>query len=116
MSGVRRLLADLLELAQVRLQLLGLEARDDAGQLLGIALQAILAILLGVFGLVLFALFLTLLLWESHRLLVLGAFTALFAAGAVIAALLARRRWRRGMAWFRASVDELRRDREHLQP
>ncbi len=115
LARVRQLLADAVELVQVRLELLSLEAREDIGQLLTLGLQAALALVLLSFGLIFLALFLTVLLWDSQRLLALGIFTTAFLGGGVVLALLAWQRLRRGLRLFRSSIQELRADRERLR-
>lgn len=114
-ARLRGLLADLLELAQVRLELLAIEAREDIARLAMLAVQGVLAVLLLGFGLVFLAVFCTVLLWESERLLALGVFTALFLGGGTVLALLAWRGLQRGVRLFRSSADELRRDQERLR-
>ena len=115
LARVRQLLADAVELVQVRLELLSLEAREDIGQLLTLGMQAALAVVLLSFGLIFLALFLTVLLWDSQRLLALGIFTTAFLGGGVVLALLAWQRLRRGLRLFRSSIQELQADRERLR-
>ena len=115
LARVRQLLADAVELVQVRLELLSLEAREDIGQLLTLGLQAALALVLLSFGLIFLALFLTVLLWDSQRLLALGVFTTLFLGGGAVLALLAWQKARQGFRMFGATRDELRRDQERLR-
>ena len=115
LARVRQLLADAVELVQVRLELLSLEAREDIGQLLALGLQAALAVVLLSFGPIFLALFLTVLLWDSQRLLALGIFTTAFLGGGVVLALLAWQRLRRGLRLFRSSIQELQADRERLR-
>jgi uncharacterized membrane protein YqjE len=55
-------------------------------------------------------------LWDSHRLLALGVFTALFLAIGIIAALAAARIGRQGTRLFAASISELAQDREMIRP
>lgn len=114
-ARLRGLLADVLELVQVRLELASIEAREDLGQVLVLLVQGLLALMLLGLGLVFLVLFVTILLWDSQRLLTLGLLTALFFASAAVLALLARRRLRRGLRLFRSSLDELRRDQEQLR-
>lgn len=114
-ARVRALLADLLELIQVRLELISIEAREDVAQLAAMVVQGALGVVLLGFGLIFLALFCTVLLWDSQRLLVLGICTALFVGGGLVLALLARQRMLRGLRLFRASLDELRRDQERLR-
>ncbi len=115
LARVCQLLADAVELVQVRLELLSLEAREDIGQLLALGLQAALAVVLLSFGLIFLALFLTVLLWDSQRLLALGIFTTAFLGGGAVLALLAWQRLRRGLRLFRSSIQELQADRERLR-
>lgn len=115
LARVRQLLADAVELVQVRLELLSLEAREDIGQLLTLGLQAALAVVLLSFGLIFLALFFTVLLWDSQRLLALGIFTTAFLGGGAVLALLAWQRLRRGLRLFRSSIQELQADRERLR-
>ena len=114
-TRLRHLLADAAELLQVRLELLGLEAREDIGQLLTLGVQAALAVVLLSFGLIFLALFLTVMLWDSQRLLALGIFTTAFLGVGAVLTLLAWQRLRRGLRLFRASIQELRADRERLR-
>ena len=115
LTRVRQLLADGVELAQVRLELLSLEAREDIGQLLTLGVQAALAVVLLSFGLIFLALFLTVMLWDTQRLLALGIFTTVFLCGGGVLGLLAWQRLRRGLRLFRSSFQELRADRERLR-
>ena len=115
LTRVRQLLADGVELVQVRLELLSLEAREDIGQLLTLGVQAALAVVLLSFGLIFLALFLTVMLWDSQRLLALGIFTTAFLGSGGVLGLLAWQRLRRGLRLFRSSIQELRADRERLR-
>mgnify|MGYP003433557724 FL=1 len=111
-ARVRGLLADVVELAQVRLELIAIEARQELSRLTGMAVLAALAVVFVSFGLIFLAIFLTVLLWDTQRLLVLGIFSAVFLGGALVLALLAWRRAGQGAAMFAATRDELRRDQE----
>ncbi len=114
-ARVRGLLADVVELAQVRLELIAIEARQELSRLTGMAVLAALAVVFVSFGLIFLAIFLTVLLWDTQRLLVLGIFSAVFLGGALVLALLAWRRAGQGAAMFAATRDELRRDQERLR-
>lgn len=115
-SRLRDYAAGALGILQTRLELLATELQEEKlrlGTLLGYAAAAFF--FLG-FGAVLLALFLTVLLWDSHRLLALGVFTALFLAIGIIAALAAARIGRQGTRLFAASISELAQDREMIRP
>ena len=61
-------------------------------------------------GLVFLAVFLTVLLWDTNRLLVLGIFTALFLGAGIVALLVARRNAVTPSQLFSASLAELAED------
>ena len=114
-ARVRGLVADVIELAQVRLELFTVEAREELVRLAGMALMGALAVVFVGFGLIFLAVFLTVLLWDSQRLLALGVFTTLFLGGGAVLALLAWQKARQGFRMFGATRDELRRDQERLR-
>lgn len=114
-SSLRGFAATSVALLRTRLELLKLEAREEVGRLSGLLLWGLAAVLLGVAGAVFLAIFLTVLLWDSHRLLALGVFTALFLGAAAIAVAVAMRLARRGTQLFAASLAELRRDEDGLR-
>ena len=86
-ARVRGLLADVIELAQVRFELFTVEAREELARLAGMAVMGALAVVFVSFGLIFLAIFLTVLLWDTHRLLALGIFTSLFLGGGLCCAL-----------------------------
>ncbi|OBS30189.1 hypothetical protein A9O67_03785 [Tepidimonas fonticaldi] len=113
-SAVRGWLHDTAELLRVRLALLGVEAAEhaqDVAEAMGAAVAA--AVLLSL-GLGFLAVLLTVLLWDSHRLLALAVFTAVFLTLGAVALARAQRRLR-GVRWFAASTAELARDLERLR-
>ena len=68
-ARVRGLLADVIELAQVRFELFTVEAREELARLAGMAVMGALAVVFVSFGLIFLAIFLTVLLWDTHRVL-----------------------------------------------
>ena len=112
---LRGLFADVIELAQVRLELFTVEARVELSRLTWLAVLGALAVVFVSFGLIFLAIFLTILVWDTHRLVALGIFTTLFLGGGLVLALLAWQRARQGARMFAASRDELRRDQERLR-
>ncbi|MDR2128302.1 MAG: phage holin family protein [Burkholderiaceae bacterium] len=113
---LRALLADLVELAQVRLELFLVESRLEASRLALVLVLGALGIVLLSLGLIFLAVFITVLLWDTHREVVLAVFTTLFLAGGGTLLLLARARLRQGAAhMFAATRAELQHDRERLR-
>lgn len=113
-ASLKGLLGTAVSLLHNRLELLGVELAEERARLVGLlAWGAVAFICLGA-GLVFLAMFLTVLLWDSHRLLVLGIFSALFVVGGLGALALALGRARQASRIFSASLAELRRDVDAL--
>ena len=105
-----------LALLQVRLELFGVEAREELNRLTELVAWVAVACVLGCLGVGFLAVLLTVALWDSHRLLALGlATTGLFIAG-VWAATRAAGRLRSGSRLFASSLAEIAQDREALRP
>lgn len=104
-----------LGMVQTRLSLLAVEIEEEGIRLGAALFNLILAALFLAFGLFALAIFLTIWLWDSHRLLVVGVATVSFLALAVWTASNAQRRLREGKRLFSDSVAELQRDRDALK-
>lgn len=115
-SRLRSSIAGALGLLQTRLELLATEFQEEKLRLGGLLGYAAAAFFFLGFGAMMLALLLTVLLWDSHRLLALGIFTALFLAIGILAALAAARIGRQGSRLFAASIAELAQDREMIKP
>ncbi|OSZ74391.1 phage holin family protein [Hydrogenophaga sp. IBVHS1] len=113
-SSLRGLASTVLELLQVRLELFSVEAQEEVLRVGALMVYGAVAVTFLSLGLTFLALFITVALWDSHRLLALGIFTALFLLTGGVAAWLARERVRNGTRLFSASIEELRQDREGL--
>lgn len=101
---------------QARLELFGLELKEEKLRAGGFLFDTVLAALFIGFGFVFLLAFLTVLFWDTHRLLALGLATAgLFAAG-VWAGTRAAARLRAGSRLFSASLAEIAHDRDSLRP
>jgi len=99
-----------------RLQLLGVELDEESTRLLSLLAYGAVALIAIAAGLVFLAVFLTVLFWDSNRLLALGVFSALFLGIGAMAAVVALGYARRKSVLFAASLAELRKDREVLGP
>ena len=109
-ASLKRLLGTSLELAQVRLALLGTEL-ERAGQRLldGLLWGGAALIVLGV-GLMLLCAFLLMLVREDYRLAALGGLTVIFLSTAVWLLQTARSRFRSLQNLFELSLNELKQD------
>jgi uncharacterized membrane protein YqjE len=108
--------ASLIEIVHVRLELITVEARDEALRLTELLVYGALAVAFLTFGIAFLAVLLTVLLWDSHRLLALTLFSTLFITLGAVAAVVAKARMSEGTRLFASSLDELKRDRDSLRP
>ena len=114
-ASLRGLTASLFELLQLRLELLGVEAREEVLRVGGMLIYGALAVAFLSLGLGFLAILITVALWDSHRLLALAVFATLFLALGGVSAYLAQLRVLSGSHLFSASVEELKQDRESLR-
>ena len=92
-QALRGWLHDGVALLRVRLELFGVEAREHALASVELLLAGLAALLFLGLGLGFFAVLLTVLLWDSHRLLALAVFSTLFLTLGLVALVLLRQRW-----------------------
>jgi uncharacterized membrane protein YqjE len=112
---VRRLGASLLALGRIRLELLAIEVQEEKDRVASLLLWAVLTALLAGFGAVFVALFVTVALWDTHRLAALGVAAVLFIGLAVLGALRVRRLSGQRSTLFQESIAELRQDSAALR-
>jgi uncharacterized membrane protein YqjE len=106
--------ATLVAMAHTRLDLLSTDLEEDRDHLLALTITSLGAVFcLGV-GVVLSALFIVVVFWETHRLLLLGLLAGLFLAGGAAAASRARRLARTKPRLFASSLSELLKDGREL--
>lgn len=115
-ASARGLAATLLELCQVRLELLSVEAQEEVLRVAGLLAYGAVAVVCLSLGLGFLAILITVALWEVQRLLALAVFSTLFLSLGALAAWQARARLHSSTRLFGASIDELKRDREELRP
>jgi uncharacterized membrane protein YqjE len=97
-----------------RLELLLLDLQEGSAHLLGVLLWALIGLLAAAMTLLLGALALIFIFWDTHRILVALLLTALFGAFALVAALIVIAKFRARHALFAATLEEFRQDRQHL--
>lgn len=109
-ASIRRLLATTLELAQVRIDLLGTEFELEKRRIFdGLLWGAIAVVVLSV-GLLMACGFVMLLFWDSYRLVAAGVIALLFLGGGALLVRGARHRLKSVAGIFHLSVGELERD------
>jgi uncharacterized membrane protein YqjE len=115
-ASLKALSANLLGTLQTRLELLAVDVAEERARLTTLlALVLVSLFSLGV-GVVLLALLIVVALWESHRLVALAALISFFLVTGVAVGWLAIYRLRNSPRLFDASIAELAKDREQLEP
>lgn len=114
-ASLRGLVDRGLDTAHTRLKLLAVELEEEKLRVTALLVNALLSAVLLAAGVVFLAIFLTVLWWDEHRLLVLGLTTVALVGGAAFTARNALRELRAGTRLFEASLAELRRDREAVR-
>jgi uncharacterized membrane protein YqjE len=114
--SVRRLCATVLELAQVRLELLVVDLEQEKQRVLEALLWAGVALLLMGVGLVLIAGFVVMLFAENHRLAALGVLAALFIGGGALLMHRARLHLKAREGMFGNTLAELAGDGAAVSP
>lgn len=108
------LAATLVAMAHTRLDLLSTDLEEDRDHLLTLTVTSLGAVFFLGIGVVLCALLLVVLFWETHRILILGLLAAAFLGLGLAAANRAKRLARTKPRLFASSLSELFKDREHL--
>lgn len=114
-ASLRRLLGTLLEVAQVRLELLSAEIESEKLRVFDALVWLVLALLCATTGMLLAIGFVVLLLPETLRGPALGMAAAIFIVAAIALARQARERLASPAGAASATIDELRRDRDALK-
>jgi uncharacterized membrane protein YqjE len=110
-ASLRGLLATALSLLRTRLELLAVEVQEEKTRIAGLVSYSVAAVLLLGAGAIFLAVLVTVLLWDSNRLLALGVFSALFLAGGIFCLASARRLAKQSSGLFAASLAELDKDK-----
>ena len=113
-ASTKGLLGTGVTLLHNRLELLGVELAEERVRLVSLMAYGGAAFLCLAAGQIFLAIFLTVLLWDSNRLLALGVFSALFLGAGIASLMLAMSLARSGSKLFSASLAELRKDRDAL--
>ena len=105
----------LVAMARTRLELAAVEVQEEAQRVLGYVAWALLAAFLGAGALMLAALFVIVLFWDTHRLLAVGGMTLLFALGSVLAFFKVRGDLTNRGPIMAATLAELRKDAQAVK-
>ncbi|MGB7816324.1 MAG: phage holin family protein [Methylotenera sp.] len=106
----------LVDIAHTRLELLSTDLEEDRERLFSLVALYLTAMFFFAVGLVLVAIFLVVAFWETHRLIALGSLAGFFLLLGVLAGGFALRMAKTKPKLFSASLLELFKDRQTLDP
>lgn len=116
LAALRRISATLIEIVQVRLSLIGNELEQEKLRLLQAAMGAMLALMLIGAGVVTLSLLIVMLAGEAYRLWALTVLTLIYLGAGWLLWRRSCERLQQTGGPFAASLAELARDRDTLQP
>ncbi len=116
MESLKRLAGTLLAIIQTRLELLSNEMEEERVRIEQMLLYGSVALFFFGLAIMLLTVFFVVLFWDSHRMLVLGVFTALYFVAGLLVLNELRRVVRGKSKLFSASLAELADDRDRLAP
>jgi len=116
MESLKRLVSTLASIVETRLELLANELQEERLWLAQMSLYSLFAVFCFGMGLLLFTVFIVVLFWDDHRLAVTGGMCILFFVLGILMAILLRNKAHSRPKLFSASIGELAKDREQLEP
>jgi uncharacterized membrane protein YqjE len=114
LTSLKQLVATLVAVVQTRLELLASEVQAEKLRLTQLLLLCISALFFLACAVLLLTVLVVVALWDTHRLLAIGGFAALYLGMGVGFALAARARASAGTQLFVASLAEFEKDRDRL--
>ncbi|MBC7605100.1 MAG: phage holin family protein [Ramlibacter sp.] len=116
LDSLRRMFGTVLEMGQVRLQILGNELEQEKMRLFDGVLIAAIGLMLFCVGVVLLCGLIVMLFAEGYRIAALSVMTVAFIGGGILAMRSGGNRLRGKSHMFHATLTELAQDREALAP
>lgn len=113
-ESLSALSATLVTMLYTRIDLLSLDLEEERAHAILQLVLALTALFFVGVGLVLAALLLVVIYWETQRILVLTILASSFLLAGVVAAMFALHKARTKPRLFAASLSELHKDRQHL--
>lgn len=116
MESLKRLTGALLAIVQTRLELLSNELEEEQLRVGQMLLYGSVALFFFGLAFMLLTVFIVVVFWDDHRLLVLAGFAVLYCVAGVLAWNELRRVAREKSKLFSASLAELADDRDQIAP
>ena len=113
-ESLKTLSVSLVGIVHTRLELLSTDVAEEREHLITHLVLVLVALFCFGVGVVLLAILIVVIFWESHQLIALGGLTGLFLAASAGVGWLAIHKIRTKPRLFEASLAELAKDRQHL--
>jgi uncharacterized membrane protein YqjE len=114
LGSLKNLASTLIAVAETRLQLLANELHAEKLRLAQLGLYAAAAVFFFALGIIMLTLLAIVAFWDSHRLLAIGGFAAIYLLLGIAFGVTAIRRATERTHLFEDSLKELAKDREQL--
>lgn len=115
LASIRHFSATIIALLVTRVELLSTEIEEELQRGVIILLWMMLALLFGGLAILMLAVTLLIIFWDDHRVVVAVLITVAFVITAGVMAYLAQSRIASKPRFMAASIEELKRDRAHLE-
>ncbi|MGA8864026.1 MAG: phage holin family protein [Gallionella sp.] len=116
LESLKRLVSTLASIVSTRLELLAIELQEERLHLTQMYFLSLSALFCFGMGVMLLTVFVAVFFWDDHRLAVLGGLCILFFVLGVLLTLFLRNKAHNRPKLFSASLAELAKDREQLEP
>lgn len=113
-QAVGSIAATLLAMVQTRLELASVEMEEQSQRWLGYLLMSLAALFLGAIAVVMVALFVIIVFWDTHRIGAVVSLAAAFALASLAIGVKVRAGMKAQPALLSATIGELRKDLEFL--
>jgi uncharacterized membrane protein YqjE len=114
LASLKTLTLTLVDVVQTRLELLSTDVAEERVRLTTVLISAMVALFCIGVGVVLLAILIVVVFWDSYRVVTLGLLTAIFLASGAGLWGLAMHKLRSKPRLFDASISELAKDRDEL--
>ena len=115
LESVGRLGATLVDMLQTRLELAAVEIEEESQRLLGYLLLSLLALFLSGIAMLMVALLIVIVFWDSYRIAASAGVALLFLGAAILVGLKVRNGFNSKPRLLAATIAELRKDINYLR-
>lgn len=115
LASIKNLTATLIDIVYTRLDLLCTDMEEERQRLVSLLAMAFISLFCLCVGVVLLAILVVVVFWDTHRVLVLGLITGIFLISGAMLWALAMHALKSMPRMFAASLAELSKDRQHIE-